>query len=143
MCVCVRVCVEENEDCKCRDAHNPLKIRGIANPFQTRCKPIPNPLAGGRAALWQLGFAFVSGGLFVTSIFAAFFTVYAIGAANEARLKAQFRFVWRRSWQIAVTMLGAASVALVRVDAPCISLDREYSGGAAVRCEASIAGPLG
>lgn len=79
-------------------------------------------VAGGRATVWQLALAFLTGGLFVATVIAALALAYAIGATNIAQLKAQLRFAWRRTWDMAVTVLGAASVALLRKripGAPC------------------------
>ena len=70
--------------------------------------------AGGRATFFQLTFAFVSGGLFVASIFAAIALAYALGATNIAKFKAQLKFAWRRTLEAFKTMLSAASMAMFR-----------------------------
>lgn len=71
-------------------------------------------VAGGRATLFQLAFAFMSGALFVATIAAAMILARSYGASNVAKLKAQLQFSWRRTWDMAKTMLSAACMALFR-----------------------------
>ena len=81
--------------------------------------------AGGRATIWQLTISFVCGGLVVATIFAAVTLAYALGATNVAKLKAELKNAWRRTWDMARAFLSAASMAMLRKrlpGAPCAPL---------------------
>ena len=78
------------------------------------------------AAFWQLSLAFVSGGLFVATVIAALTLAYTLGATNVAKAKAMLRVAVGRTWDITISVLGAASYALFRRNvpgAPCVETD--------------------
>ena len=78
------------------------------------------------AAFWQLVIAFVCGGLFVTGAIGTILLAYTYGATNVDRAKRMLSLVVRRTFDIAMTMFGAASMALLRrriPGAPCVPDD--------------------
>ena len=80
--------------------------------------------AGQGAAFWQLMAAFVCGGVFAVAAISAFAAAYAYGTNNAwlVRGKKVVTVMVQRIWTITVTMLGAASMALLRrrmPGAPC------------------------
>ena len=85
---------------------------------------VPQSLAGAGAAVgalttstfssWQLLAAFVVGGAFSTSIFAAEGLRVAFGPKNIQRGRRLVALVLKRFWRVTITMLVAACVALVR-----------------------------
>ena len=82
----------------------------------------------GGAAAWQLAVAFVLGGLFVRTASGAVSRMNAFGRSNVARFYRSGTAAVRRTWAIMVTMLGAASMVLLRCNlpgAPCVDPDEE------------------
>lgn len=79
-----------------------------------------------RAPFWQLAIAFATGGLFMATVIVALTLAYTLGATNVAKAKVMLRVALRRTWNIGVSMLGAASMALMRRNvpgAPCVETD--------------------
>ena len=78
------------------------------------------------APAWQLLGAFLLGGAVSTIVLTAEALRKAFGPKNVQRARKLFMLVFKRTWQVFVTMLGAASLALVRRQlpgAPCLVID--------------------
>ena len=78
------------------------------------------------APAWQLLGAFLLGGAVSTVVLTAEGLRKTFGPKNVQRARKLFMLVFKRTWQVFVTMLGAASLALVRRQlpgAPCLVID--------------------
>lgn len=82
-------------------------------PLERAAESVLPAAAHGGAGFWSLLFAFVSGGLFFSTVVTAVAAVYAFGLQNCKAILSAVLLVTKRVWKLAVAMLRAAWTAII------------------------------